>query len=717
MSSSYSFTKSINDINALNVYVANTFPTVLSIHYDGITVIVDFSAPLTAANQIILSNLMNAFPNPIISTTGNTQSLLNATTTPLSANSVFTGSFEDISTYNSVNVIANTDQNGTLVVQFGLQAAQSDRILTYAVSGGTPLQISLTIYDRYMRLIYTNGTTNQTLMQMQTLFRTAPCVLANNISLSNNSSSLLAANATFTGGWEDVSRYSSCRVSALMSGTTGSLSLQFGYLSQQPDQTKTYLLTGRATSYVLLPGKWFRVVFVNSGVAQTTFQLVTFFSTGTDSLPSIQLSDTLLDQNDATINRSVIAARTDFQQYENLRLDEQNMLRVKLQSHAEKLPVTTSTPMFQIPFMFNIDTFATKQVLVASGTITWNAGRALINTAAAANSSATLNSMKYIRVNPGTTVTLLISGYFTTARTGSLQLLGAGTANNGLYFGYNGTTFSVAFRSNGVTTFIPQSNFNVDRVDGTGSSGINLNPTFGNVYMIKYDSFGFGNVSFWIQPPIYTGAMSISTSDYVCVHRLTFANSSTTIGLLNPQFPCTATAQNTTNTTVMTVAVTAMSVYSDTLLYRPMQTTSLDANTNVGSTAFVPIIILQNKATYQGQPNTTTVHIRYLHADNISQARAVVYQFIYNPTINLAPNYTDVNTTNSAVSYAINPVVTITAGSGTPLSSYILGYTEKTYNIIDDDILLFPGDFLCLAAKGNVATLTNILSVLTFSEF
>jgi hypothetical protein len=100
-------------------------------------------------------------------------------------------------------------------------------------------------------------------------------------------------------------------------------------------------------------------------------------------------------------------------------------------------------------------------------------------------------------------------------------------------------------------TFIPSSSFNVDRLDGTGPSGMIMSPQSGNVFQIDYQYLGFGNANFSIEDP--------NTGFLTPFHRIKNANARTTPVLKNPNLSCLATSANiaggTTSKTLKTVSM------------------------------------------------------------------------------------------------------------------------------------------------------------------
>lgn len=51
-------------------------------------------------------------------------------------------------------------------------------------------------------------------------------------------------------------------------------------------------------------------------------------------------------------------------------------------------------------------------------------------------------------------------------------------------------------------TFVAQANWNIDPMDGTGASGITLDPTKRNIYQIRYQWLGFGRTTFSMSDPL-----------------------------------------------------------------------------------------------------------------------------------------------------------------------------------------------------------------------
>jgi len=99
-------------------------------------------------------------------------STVNSNTTPLSANTSFTGEWEDVSGFDSLVVAAKTDQNGEFYIQFSPDGVNVDSSLTrYYRVGIIEAPHRFTITRRYFRVVFTNSSASaQTFFRLQSLF-------------------------------------------------------------------------------------------------------------------------------------------------------------------------------------------------------------------------------------------------------------------------------------------------------------------------------------------------------------------------------------------------------------------------------------------------------------------------------------------------------------------------------------------------------------------
>ncbi|KAG5183107.1 hypothetical protein JKP88DRAFT_273082 [Tribonema minus] len=564
----------------------------------------------------------------------------------------------------------------------------------------------------------------QTALNAQMLSYVDPAVVEDrtdaNVSAFNSSSSALAGSAAFQGTWEDCSRFSSVRVSALSNAASAAdgLSVQFGVLSPQADVTQTYTAEA-GTSLVAvnaIAGRYVRVMYTNGATAQSSFALCTRWSRRSEA-PIVQASARVADDSDCSLTRALMHGRydSDAHGYSHMRLDEQSRLRVRVPCNFERQQAVSNRPYIQESFTYGVSADSTITTLVGAGTVTSSASRAVVASGAAINTSARLATDRLTTCAPGTASLMIASAAFTAGIAGNTQVVGGGNLVNGLFFGFNGTSFGVAVRSNSVTAWIPQASWNVDALDGTGPSGVTLNPLFGNTYAVSYGGMGYGCATFMVMAPAAAATNpSISLDDFIAVHRESFANTSASVGVLNPQFPLTAISANTTATTAVPIYVAGFCAFaeaepSNAVMY------ALDANRSITAIAAAPILTLMNNATLGGVTNMSTVMLRSLSVAIIAGTRLLWLMIIRNPTQTNLGTMVNVGA-SSCVSYSVAAAATVTDTTGVTVYGIAINTGQYTVDLTPYNIYMSPGSKLCFSCSMQAAG-TNLTAIaVTWSE-
>jgi len=100
------------------------------------------------------------------------------------------------------------------------------------------------------------------------------------------------------------------------------------------------------------------------------------------------------------------------------------------------------------------------------------------------------------------------------------------------------------------SVFVAQTSWNIDKMDGVGSSGMTLDPQKGNIYSIGLSNTGYSSILYSIYNP--------STNLMVPVHRIVYSNTFTVVDFKVPSLYCLASSRNTTNTTSVSVTSASM---------------------------------------------------------------------------------------------------------------------------------------------------------------
>lgn len=368
-----------------------------------------------------------------------------------------------------------------------------------------------------------------------------------------------------------------------------------------------------------------------------------------------------------------------------------------------ELSVSNLTPRIQLQFPYTINSDSVNTTTTGSGTVTHSAPFAVCSTTAATNSSANLSSKNNLHYRTGEGGSCLFTAVFTTGVANSIQEVGLGDAVNGLFFGYNGSTFSINLRNNSVDGYIPQSSWNKDKMNGSGSSGMTLDPTKGNVFKIQYQWLGFGNINFFVENQF--------TGSFVLVHQISYSNQNTVTSVTNPSMPLWIKVSNTTNNTNIVVKVPSMACFVEGNVVDLGLVNSI-SNAKSGVTTQVNVLTIQNKSTFNSIPNKKFVQPLNLSIANTSNADAT-FKLILNTTLGGTPSYTDISTATSVVSF---DVAGTTISGGRVLGTYYLnGNTNSQIRVDYIPMNLNNSDILTISATSSGAAIVASAAI-TWSE-
>lgn len=137
--------------------------------------------------------------------------------------------------------------------------------------------------------------------------------------------------------------------------------------------------------------------------------------------------------------------------------------------------------------------------LTGSATATYNQPSNTFALAVTGNNDSVIReTTKTFIYQPGKSLLHLNTFVMNTPTAGLTQRVGYYNTNNGVFFEVSGTTFNMVIRSYSsgavVENRVPQSLWNGDKLDGTGSSGIILNPALAQIFWMDIEWLGVGNV-------------------------------------------------------------------------------------------------------------------------------------------------------------------------------------------------------------------------------
>ena len=134
----------------------------------------------------------------------------------------------------------------------------------------------------------------------------------------------------------------------------------------------------------------------------------------------------------------------------------------------------------------------------AAATFNTNEGLVDLTVGTASGDQIIRETYKVFAYQPGKSLLTMNTFVFGTAKANLRQRVGYFSANNGIYFERDGTTNYMVERSSVtgsvVNTRVAQSNWNVDRLDGTGPSGLTLDSSKAQILYTDIEWLGLGTV-------------------------------------------------------------------------------------------------------------------------------------------------------------------------------------------------------------------------------
>jgi hypothetical protein len=303
---------------------------------------------------------------------------------------------------------------------------------------------------------------------------------------TDNNNSSTGTATSFTGTSTVTTGFNTIilTIQSSQNSDAGGIQIQFSddNTSWLTPYTDTYFATSIYTKNYLIIKKYYRIVYENA--LSGSFTITSRLSTDLDSSITQNSSITVFDNN-----------------VENT-LDAFGKLRV-------------SNPITLLDIRFpgqstGSSTFLKNSLQIcstSSGTYTGAYSNSKLVVSALGNGYYISQSRNYCAYQPGKSLLFLASGVLYpgnnsyTTRIGyfdnSTPLSNSLQVKNGLYFEHNNGVYYIKISSgSSVTTNITQSNWNIDKMDGTGPSGLTLDFTKTQLFVIDMEWLGVGRVRF-----------------------------------------------------------------------------------------------------------------------------------------------------------------------------------------------------------------------------
>jgi hypothetical protein len=245
-------------------------------------------------------------------------------------------------------------------------------------------------------------------------------------------------------------------------------------------------------------------------------------------------------------------------------------------------------------------------VTATGGTTTYNTNQSSVslNTTTTSGSTAVAQTFRVFPYQPGKSMLIYQTFVMSAAKTNLTQRVGLFSAYNGVYLeqGPNGITFVIRTYTGGSvdnSRYVAQANWNGDKLDGTGPSGITLDLTKTQILFFDVEWLGVGNVRFGF----------IINGQYIVCHTFQNANQSTSTKVymqtatLPLRYEITNTGTTASSSTLTMICATVISEggydqVSSPQIARPTGNgVSIDNNTGL---TFTPLVSIRINSSYFG---------------------------------------------------------------------------------------------------------------------
>lgn len=229
--------------------------------------------------------------------------------------------------------------------------------------------------------------------------------------------------------------------------------------------------------------------------------------------------------------------------------------------------------------------------------------------------------------------TVVFTSWDAAPRTGTYSLSGASTAAG---------TFAQTLAGAAPTEdWTAQASWNgVDKFDGNGITGVSLDPTKLNVFQISIQYLGAGLIAFYAEDPD-DGEMHL-------LHSIEYANANTIPSIDNPNLPFYMAAENTSNTTDLSVSTASVGLFVEGRKVNNGLNVGVSGGLILGATATeTPIVSFRIKEVFRSKINRSEVKINFVSV-SCEHTKPCAIKFYANPVLTGA-SWSDVVSNVSAL--------------------------------------------------------------------
>lgn len=348
--------------------------------------------------------------------------------------------------------------------------------------------------------------------------------------------------------------------------------------------------------------------------------------------------------------------------------------------------VRVSNPfnIFDMQFTYDLQPLFFEELATGGGDVTHvpDSAAARLTTGAATDTHGVIFQTKeYFRYQPGKSQFVVWTCILGAKTANVRKRIGYFDGDNGFFFEQDGTNLKIVRRTKTsgsvVDNVVNQSAWNIDVLDGSGPSGITLDETKDNLYVIDFQWLGAGRIRFGFD---FGGQIQY-------VHEIKFANTEAVPFTVTGNLPFraeifnTAAAAGATTFDFTCVAIASEGGHNPLGIPGSAQSAAL-RNVTTGNDP-LPIISIRPRATFNGITYRGVVVPKAISV--VSEDTTIRYEVILNGALTGAA-FANVDTTNSGV--MVDVAATAITGGLCLDSGFVTGVKDfREAGVVNEELM------------------------------
>lgn len=356
-----------------------------------------------------------------------------------------------------------------------------------------------------------------------------------------------------------------------------------------------------------------------------------------------------------------------------------------------RLRVGEPEAVFSCKFQYDLQPFHFQTKTSGTGAVAHQGDEATVQLSTGGTASGALavfQSRRYFNYQPGKSHAVMLTGILGANKANVRSRIGYFDDLNGVFFENDGSDYKVVVRTatsgSAVDTAVDQDDWNIDKMDGTGRSGITLDFSKTQIFFIDMQWLGVGEVRFGV----------IVGGELYYIHKVDHANSIALPYMQTATLPVRYEIENTgtaaSTTTMIAICCVVLSEGgSDRGHAIPFSVSNEETEITVGqgaSNRTLLIALRLNQNFPDGGSLVNRVPVQITSFGGIDFAEDVVFEVWWNPTLDGGQTWNAVQ--GSAVEYSVDETIT-NVTNGILVGTWYYNSTSGSVAVIDIENDLF----------------------------